>query len=321
MVPLCCAVINTIWLLMNVDRNGINYVIFLRLTVIVSMRSLFVWNRDKINSLLEEIFKMTTNADLKKLQTYDIVLSALISIYYIFAIVRVKTLGDKVGGIHKLGYLFFGTDQFPVPMTFLYYAGFIWAALTLVQVCAALYVWITIAIRLLIQECLKNLDQLSPQQAIRTYVQLNGFRRQLNNALGHVPFIPICHFFISISLVVTDLLLNQEHYKKSNYRIWATVELLTLLTVNLIILWFATSTSRSLFELFEAIKTKIGIASNDFIRNTRTTKHISVLAINPVCDATANGMFVLDQGFIVRFLGALISFVVMVISTVQQLRN
>lgn len=253
----------------------------------------------------------------------------------VFAIWTVVTQGDvtrlsdptSIGiGIESL------TDQLPIPTSTTYIIAAYYCSFMINMVMACVYSWTQVSLRKMSLDVLNMISIMRPSVklearcAVHLYLRTTSLRAKHNQLFGLIPLVISGTLFMTLTLSITDLLTNSNSYHKRGYQ--ALMYLMyfdsTLLLILLVMLANAAEcATRAQQKLRDTI---VGAFSDTMLevdghKYDYLMKYSTIIEMNPVLPSMAWNMFELRRTFIIQFLGALVPFTVMIVTTILQFVN
>ena len=168
-----------------------------------------------------------------------------------------------------------------------------------------------------------NSNRATIKEVRKLYVAINKLRVKLNDAIGLYPFLFIAHLFISLALQVTDFITNRDKYGNATLQLLMVIEDIAI-TAHIAIMIVFSCLSEAKFDELKRHAMRMTDPSplpvqNDFPSVMSKLSLQIEMTAQPQAPTKALNMFNIDQAFVIKFMGALIPFIVMVITTFEQL--
>ncbi|KAI1300234.1 hypothetical protein HDE_03502 [Halotydeus destructor] len=261
---------------------------------------------------------MSIDGLLEKLRLWDAIFAVLVILFTIaFGLIVVDaTLNPEEQGLEALRRLngsWKGASS-------LFYVYVISASLIILSA-SSVFIYIQLGCHYYIKSCQENMSvsHASNNEAHEIYNKIQNIRLNVNQ-LGLVPFILCSQLFVKTTLAVTNrmLYLSQDNQNVRLMELETFVTMAVFVTINFIAEECTKNTNDIRQKILILFSNTRCYRLREYFSSLKSYLEISQAPVVPVL---AWDFFVLEKTFILRFLGALIPFTVMAVTTIVQLQD
>ena len=321
---------NSIYAIVAIEcRHVAKANLFFRLSALSVIFHSTLWQSDKMYDFILKVRKMSTNkrGELWFRRCDQLVTMVLVVHWLVMNVIMVM---NSIHGGRYASLLLSGTDitALRLSSTLSMIMGILGyhSVIFMYSACSGLFLIVFIDVILAVKRTIALVETepriVEIDKLRMVYNDVNSLVQEFSAIFGPFPLAQISYVFLSVSLRFTDLIIHEDEYTAIHGAEILFYETISGLVISMVIIFLASHLQKCMEQLRETVLVSISQTPCDQLGDHLCKWSFMVdLVLKPIPSVSACGTFTLDRRFALKFIGALVPFTVMAVTTMVQIQR